>query len=70
MVFVEGNSDVEDLWLMSLCKKHVIVNSSFSWWGAYLNTSENKMVISPSKWFGGGVRINSDDIVPEEWHRI
>tara|TARA_R110000824_G_scaffold56198_5_gene154047 strand:- start:207 stop:986 length:780 start_codon:yes stop_codon:yes gene_type:complete len=70
MVFVEGNSDVEDLWLMSLCKNHIIVNSSFSWWGAYLNTSKNKKVIAPSNWFGLGVNIDTNDIVPDEWCRI
>ena len=70
MIFVEDNSDVEDLWLMSLCKNNIVVNSSFSWWGAYLNTSENKRIIAPSRWFGGDVSINTNDIVPEEWHRI
>ena len=70
MLFVENNTDVEDLWLMSLCKKNIIVNSSFSWWGAYLNKNKDKKVIAPSKWFGEGVNLNTHDIVPEEWIKI
>ncbi len=70
MVFVENNSDLEDLWLMSLCKKNVIVNSSFSWWGAYLNTHTNKSVVAPLDWFGDGVNLSSEDIVPKEWKKI
>tara|TARA_R110002020_G_scaffold140179_3_gene311497 strand:+ start:680 stop:1438 length:759 start_codon:yes stop_codon:yes gene_type:complete len=70
MVFVEGNSDVEDLWLMSLCKNNIIVNSSFSWWGAYLNKNVDKVVIAPSKWFGDSVSLSTEDIVPEQWNKI
>lgn len=70
MVFVEGNVDIEDLWLMSLCEKNIIVNSSFSWWGAYLNTSENKMVVTPSQWFGPRAGLSANDIIPDEWHKI
>ena len=70
MVLVEGNSDVEDLWLMSLCKNNIIVNSSFSWWGAYLNKNVDKVVIAPSKWFGDGVSLSTEDIVPEQWNKI
>tara|TARA_R100001163_G_C5049414_1_gene186340 strand:- start:179 stop:937 length:759 start_codon:yes stop_codon:yes gene_type:complete len=70
MLFVEGNTDVEDLWLMSLCEKNIIVNSSFSWWGAYLNKNRNKKVIAPSRWFGDGVNLNTQDILPEEWIKI
>jgi len=41
-----------DLCLMTLCSGHIVANSSFSWWGAWLSNS--KKVVSPSKWFGGG----------------
>jgi hypothetical protein len=67
---VEGNSDIEDLWLMSLCKKNIIVNSSFSWWGAYLNKFSGKEVVAPTKWFGPTAGLNTSDIIPDEWHKL
>ena len=70
MIFVEDNSDIEDLWLMSLCKKNIIVNSSFSWWGAYLNRFEGKEVVAPTNWFGPGAGLNTGDIIPDEWHKL
>jgi len=51
-VFMEGNTDFEDLTLMSLCNYFITANSSFSWWGAYLSKSKHKHVIFPSQWFG------------------
>jgi hypothetical protein len=54
MVFVEHNDDFashEDLRLMSACHHQIIANSTFSWWGAWLNSRAGKMVIAPSRWF-------------------
>ena len=51
-VYIEGNQDIKDLCLMSKCKNNIIANSSFSWWGAWLNRNESKKVIAPSIWFG------------------
>lgn len=66
MVFVEGNDSVTDLWLMSLCRDNIIANSSFSWWGAWLNDNTDKKVIAPNDWF-----LNrSAMIVPENWIKI
>ena len=65
----ESKDQYVDLCLMSLCKYHIIANSSFSWWGAWLSNSSE--VIAPVKWFGDG---NSDkdtkDLIPERWTRV
>lgn len=50
--FAETGNDYVDLCVMSMCNHHIIANSSFSWWGAWLNPSETKRVIAPKIWFG------------------
>jgi hypothetical protein len=70
MVFVEGNYDKDsykDMQLMSLCKNNIIANSSFSWWGAWLNSKEDKIVCAPDRWYSDGY---SGDIVPNRWNEI
>lgn len=47
---MSGEPDYTDMFLMSKCKAHIIANSTFSWWGAWLDARKDKMVISPSKW--------------------
>lgn len=64
-----NKSPVTDLWLMSLCKHNIIANSSFSWWGAWLNKNKGKRVFAPSKWFADPDRI-SQDLIPCEWERF
>ena len=67
---IDWNSEDEgwiDMYLMSICKHNIIANSSFSWWAAWLNQNEKKVVIAPSKWQNGA---DIEDIVPEEWVRM
>ena len=62
----ENNSSYIDMCLMSLCKYHIIANSTFSWWGAWLSNSEK--VIAPSKWFGpNNASKNTKDLYPDKW---
>ena len=62
----ESNDHYVDLCLMTLCKYHIIANSSFSWWGAWL--SKSNKVIAPSKWFGeGNIDKNTKDLIPDSW---
>tara|TARA_R110002153_G_scaffold67839_1_gene180365 strand:+ start:81 stop:845 length:765 start_codon:yes stop_codon:yes gene_type:complete len=69
-IFVDGNPDYIDMWLMSLCDNNIIANSSFSWWGAWLNTNPNKKVIAPNKWFGPAIKHNTKDLIPNTWEKI
>ncbi len=67
--FVTHNSadkNYEDMRLMSRCRHHVIANSSFSWWGAWLNPDSEKTVIAPKRWYAESSRRNPD-ILPPEW---
>jgi hypothetical protein len=67
-IFIENETDTEDLYLMSFCKNNIIANSTFSWWGAYLNKNENKKVIYPNKWFGPAyAEWKTHDIFPNNW---
>lgn len=64
-----GRNSFEDMRLMSRCRHHIIANSSFSWWGAWLNPSSDKIVIAPSVWFKGTTQ-QPVDLIPESWIRI
>jgi hypothetical protein len=71
--FIEGNcifventeSEIDDLVLMSLCKYNISANSSFSWWGAWLNSNVDKIVVAPKKWMA--VNPNEYKWVPDNW---
>jgi hypothetical protein len=61
--------DFEDMRLMSKCRHHIIANSTFSWWGAWLNKNSQKMVIAPKRWFLAKHMIDKD-ICPKNWVRL
>lgn len=69
-VYVQHNTGADswqDMYLMSQCSHNIIANSSFSWWGAWLNANPAKIVIAPAKWWR---LFEKDDVVPEEWIRL
>lgn len=60
----QGAESWQDMYLMSLCRHHIIANSSFSWWGAWLNPHEDKIVIAPYRWYNN---MLAPDILPDNW---
>jgi hypothetical protein len=70
ITYIEGETNIIDMYIMSLCTHNIISNSSFSWWGAWLNDNKNKKVIAPINWFGPKSNFYTGDIIPEKWIRI
>lgn len=69
--YSDRQSNIEDLYLMANASHNIIANSSFSWWGAWLNKNPDKIVIAPEKWFGkrySHYKIN--DLIPKNWNII
>jgi hypothetical protein len=58
-------SEIEDFYLLTLCDNHIIANSSFSWWGAYI--AEGDKVIAPKNWFGKNGPKDVQDLIPKDW---
>jgi hypothetical protein len=67
--FVSGDADRpwEDMILMSRCQHHVIANSSFSWWGAWLSRSACKLIVAPRSWFARTINRDTTDLYPPGW---
>lgn len=63
-----GGNSYNDMRLMSLCRHHIIANSSFSWWGAWLNPNVNKTVVAPKRWFRN--QRKTDDLLPMTWKKL
>ena len=68
---IEGQTDIEDFTMMTMCDHNCIANSSFSWWAAWLNNNPDKIVVAPEKWFGTAYADwNTDDLYCENWIKI
>jgi hypothetical protein len=71
--FVRADSTISDwqqMLLMANCNDNIIANSTFSWWGAYLNQTPNRQVCYPNTWFGPSAKHDVTDLFPPEWQRI
>ena len=63
----DAYEDWYDMYLMSVCKHNIIANSTFSWWGAWLNQHDGRIVVAPTKWIN---TCDYQDIYPKEWIRL
>lgn len=66
----EGDDAYEDIRLMKNCRHNIIANSSFSWWGAWLNINTEKIVVAPKVWFENKTANKEVEIIPKDWLRL
>lgn len=68
---IRGADETIDLYAMARCKDHIIANSTFSWWSAFLGVNPERRIIAPKQWFGPAyANLNTDDLIPEGWERL
>ncbi len=69
--FVDKQKPILDIYIQTLCTNNIISNSTFGWWGAWLNKNPNKIVICPTPWFGVAKQHNdTSDLIPEGWIKL
>lgn len=72
VTFVDHNTaerSYEDMYLMSQCSHNIIANSTFSWWGAWLNQNTDRQVVAPARWFNDDTQAR-DSLIPPEWSLV
>ena len=68
---IKGKYNFRDMQLMACSKHNIIANSTYSWWGAWLNDNPNKIVIAPKKWVNGTEQeLVDNNIIPESWIKL
>ena len=70
MIFINNEDPIVDMWLMSMCRKNIAANSTFSWWAAWLNSNSNKQVVCPKNWFGPRAPYSDKDILDNDWIKL
>lgn len=70
LIIPKNLEDYEELWLIGLCKYNIMSNSTFSWWGSFLNTNPDKVVFVPDTWFGPQGEKNYEDLYESDWNKI
>ena len=73
---VEGFTDIEELYIMSLCSDFIFGSSSYSWWAAWLSENKDKIIITPERWFTSKLHYEKQlcdqekDLLPNSWIRL